>query len=188
MEARQRAAQILAFECDQKPYVGYGGVVRYQHAPRTTFQAWCRKASTKDLQHFTRTLRPSTVEWWACRWTHDACILINYGRRTAFSVVNIPLTAHADCRCRDPVLRSSLSAVDPIPCLALEREHWQWQFSDPASAIARKGFRPGADQVLRTVKMSISFCSKDCTVDWIRTTCSRRPLRTSSRRPSNREC
>jgi hypothetical protein len=29
---------------------------------------------------------------------------------------------------------------------ALEKEHWQWQFSDPASAIARKGFRPGQKQ------------------------------------------
>ena len=31
---------------------------------------------------------------------------------------------------------------------ALEKEHWQWQFSDPASAIARKGFRPGQKQNL----------------------------------------
>jgi len=43
---------------------------------------------------------------------------------TVERVVNIPLTARADYR-------------------SLEKEHWQWQFSDPASAIARKGFRPG---------------------------------------------
>ncbi|KAH9973348.1 S-adenosyl-L-methionine-dependent methyltransferase [Lactifluus volemus] len=103
IEAEKRATEIPVLKCDpEKPYVGYGGVVRYQHAPRTSFQAWCRKARTENLQHFTRTLKPATVE----------------------RVVNIPLTARADYR-------------------ALEKEHWQWQFSDPASAISRKGFRPG---------------------------------------------
>ncbi|KAI0296343.1 S-adenosyl-L-methionine-dependent methyltransferase [Multifurca ochricompacta] len=103
-EARKRAAEIPALECDQeKPYVGFtGGAVRYHHAPRTAFQVWCRRRRTQDLQHFTRALKPATVE----------------------RVVNIPLTARADYR-------------------SLEKEHWEWQFSDPASAIARKGFRPG---------------------------------------------
>ncbi|KAI9510780.1 S-adenosyl-L-methionine-dependent methyltransferase [Russula earlei] len=102
-EACQRAVHIPVFLCDQeKPYVGIRGAAKYQHAPRTTFQVWCRKDGTKDLQHVTRTLKPATVE----------------------RVVNIPLTARADYR-------------------SLEKEHWQWQFSDPASAIARKGFRPG---------------------------------------------
>jgi DNA (cytosine-5)-methyltransferase 1 len=62
-EARQRAAQIPVMECDQeKPYVGVEGVARYHHAPRTTFQAWCRKERTEDLQHFTRTFKSATVE------------------------------------------------------------------------------------------------------------------------------
>jgi DNA (cytosine-5)-methyltransferase 1 len=106
-EARQRAVRIPVLECDQeKPFVGFRGVVQYHHAPRTTFQAWCRsKGRTEDLQHFTRTLKPATVE----------------------CVVNIPLTARADYR-------------------SLEKEHWQWKFSDSAFAIARKGFRPGQKQ------------------------------------------
>ncbi len=62
-EARQRAVHIPAFECDQeKPYVGFSGAVRYHHAPRTTFQSRCRMGRTEDLQHFTRTLKPETVE------------------------------------------------------------------------------------------------------------------------------
>ena len=62
-EARKRAVHIPVFECDpEKPYVGFTGAVRYHHAPRTTFQAQCRKGSTEDLQHFTRTLKPETVE------------------------------------------------------------------------------------------------------------------------------
>jgi DNA (cytosine-5)-methyltransferase 1 len=66
-EARQRAVHIPVFDCDQeKPYVGFAGAVRYHHAPRTTFQAWCRKGRTEDLQHFTRTLKPETVERLAC--------------------------------------------------------------------------------------------------------------------------
>ncbi|KAH9984055.1 S-adenosyl-L-methionine-dependent methyltransferase, partial [Russula compacta] len=102
-EARERAVHIPVLECDhEKPYVGVKGPARYHHAPRTTFQAWCRKRRTEDLQHFTRTLKPATVE----------------------RVVNIPLIARADYR-------------------SLDREHWQWQFSNPASAVARKGFRPG---------------------------------------------
>jgi DNA (cytosine-5)-methyltransferase 1 len=63
-EARQRAVRIPVLECDQeKPFVGFRGVVQYHHAPRTTFQARCRsKGRTEDLQHFTRTLKPATVE------------------------------------------------------------------------------------------------------------------------------
>jgi len=66
-EARQRAVNIPVLECDQeKSHVGFSGAVRYHHAPRTTLQAWCRKGSTEDLQHFTRTLKPETVERYAC--------------------------------------------------------------------------------------------------------------------------
>jgi DNA (cytosine-5)-methyltransferase 1 len=62
-EARQRAVHIPVLECDQeKPYIGLKGAAQYHHAPRTTFQAWCRKGRTEDLQHFTRTLKPATVE------------------------------------------------------------------------------------------------------------------------------
>ena len=62
-EARLRAVHIPALECDpEKPYVGLKGEVQYYHAPRTTFQAWCRKGLTENLQHFTRTLKPATVE------------------------------------------------------------------------------------------------------------------------------
>ena len=62
-EARQRAVHIPVFECDQEnPYVGFAGAIQYHHAPRTTFQAWCRKERTEDLQHFTRALKPETVE------------------------------------------------------------------------------------------------------------------------------
>ncbi|KAH8997167.1 S-adenosyl-L-methionine-dependent methyltransferase [Lactarius hatsudake] len=107
-EARERAERVPALRCDQtKKHIGFEGPVsgaglRYHHAPRTSFQAWCRRRRTEDLQHFTRALKPATVE----------------------RVVNIPLIARADYR-------------------SLEKEHWEWQFSDPASAIARKGFRPG---------------------------------------------
>ena len=63
-EAHLRAVRIPVLECDQeKPHVGFSGSVQYHHAPRTTFQAWCRsKGHTVDLQHFTRTLKPETVE------------------------------------------------------------------------------------------------------------------------------
>ena len=62
-EARLRAVHIPVLECDpEKPYVGVKGEVKYYHAPRTTFQVWCRKGRTEDLQHFTRTLKPATVE------------------------------------------------------------------------------------------------------------------------------
>jgi DNA (cytosine-5)-methyltransferase 1 len=62
-EARLRAVRIPVLECDQEePYVGFRGATQYHHAPRTTFQAWCRKGRTEDLQHFTRTLKPATVE------------------------------------------------------------------------------------------------------------------------------
>ena len=58
--------KIRALECDrEKPYVGFTGAAPYHHAPRTTFQAWCRKGSTEDLQHFTRILKPETVERYA---------------------------------------------------------------------------------------------------------------------------
>ncbi|KAH9013666.1 S-adenosyl-L-methionine-dependent methyltransferase [Lactarius hengduanensis] len=104
----KRAERMPALRCDQaKKHIGFEGPVsgaglRYHHVPRTSFQAWCRRRRTDDLQHFTRALKPATVE----------------------RVVNIPLIARADYR-------------------SLEKEHWEWQFSDPASAIARKGFRPG---------------------------------------------
>ena len=42
--------------------------------------------------------------------------------------------------------------------LALEKEHWEWQFSDPASAIARKGFRPG------TLILSLLFLNEQLTL------------------------
>lgn len=62
-EARLRAVHIPVLECDQeKPYVGLRGEVPYHHVPRTTFQARCRKGRTEDLQHFTRVLKPETVE------------------------------------------------------------------------------------------------------------------------------
>ena len=65
-EVRQRAVHIPAFECDEeKPYVGFSGAARYHDAPRTTFQAWCRENQTEDLQHFTRTLKATTVERYA---------------------------------------------------------------------------------------------------------------------------
>jgi hypothetical protein len=62
-----------------------------------------------------------------------------------YSVVNIPLIARADYRCTRSVFISLMSVSDEhfYYSTALEKEHWQWQFSDPASAIARKGFRPG---------------------------------------------
>ena len=65
-EARQRAVKVRVLECDQeKPHVGFTGATPYHHAPRTTFQALCRKGHTQDLQHFTRTLKPETVERYA---------------------------------------------------------------------------------------------------------------------------
>lgn len=105
IEARQRAAQIPVWECDQeKPYVGHGGAMRYHHPPRTTFQAVCRKARTEDLQHFTRTLKPATVERWVCYRNSQGVYTDNYVCHLVFSVVNIPLTARADYRCTDLVL------------------------------------------------------------------------------------
>jgi DNA (cytosine-5)-methyltransferase 1 len=65
-EARQRAVHIPTFECDEeKLYIGFSGAARYHDAPRTTFQAWCRENQTEDLQHFTRTLKATTVERYA---------------------------------------------------------------------------------------------------------------------------
>ena len=67
-EARVRAASVSSLVCDQaKKHIGFEGPVsgaglRYHHAPRTSFQAWCRRRRTDDLQHFTRALKPATVE------------------------------------------------------------------------------------------------------------------------------
>ena len=70
-EARERAAAVPTLVCDQaKKHVGFKGPVvsgsgtglRYHHPPRTSFQAWCRKRRTDDLQHFTQALKPGTVE------------------------------------------------------------------------------------------------------------------------------
>ena len=83
-EARRRAVKVRALECDrEKPYVGFTGAAPYHHAPRTTFQAWCRKGPTEDLQHFTRILKPETVERYAysssplCKKTSNARTLID---------------------------------------------------------------------------------------------------------------
>ena len=67
-EARERAEGVLSLVCDQvRKHIGFEGPVpgtrlRYHHEPRTSFQAWCRKRRTEDLQHFTRALKPATVE------------------------------------------------------------------------------------------------------------------------------
>ncbi|KAI9429370.1 hypothetical protein BJY52DRAFT_1345301 [Lactarius psammicola] len=79
---RERGARVPALKCDQaKKHIGFEGPVsgtglRYHHPPRTSFQAWCRRRRTEDLQHFTRVLKPATVE----------------------RVVNIPLIPRADYR------------------------------------------------------------------------------------------
>ncbi|KAF8262785.1 S-adenosyl-L-methionine-dependent methyltransferase [Lactarius quietus] len=134
-EARERAQSIPSLVCDQaKKRIGFEGPVsglalRYHHPPRTSFQAWCRRRRTEDLQHFTRALKPATVE----------------------RVINIPLIARADYR-------------------SLEKEHWEWQFSDPASAIARKGFRPGLygrldkDYVFQTTVTNVEPTAKQSRV------------------------
>jgi DNA (cytosine-5)-methyltransferase 1 len=58
--------KVSVLECDQeKPYVGFTAAAPYHHPPRTAFQAWCRKVQTEDLQHFTRILKPETVERYA---------------------------------------------------------------------------------------------------------------------------
>ncbi|KZT09519.1 S-adenosyl-L-methionine-dependent methyltransferase [Laetiporus sulphureus 93-53] len=69
--------QDLELPCDHRSRVcGLQGVVKYQHPPRTNFQAKCRAKPTRDLQHFTRIWKEATVE----------------------RVVNIPLKARADYR------------------------------------------------------------------------------------------
>ncbi|TFY55316.1 hypothetical protein EVG20_g9367 [Dentipellis fragilis] len=99
----RRVSQAITLECDQsKPWVGIEGVPQYRTPPLTSFQHFCRQKPTPNIQHFTRTLKPLTVE----------------------RVLNIPLVAGADYR-------------------DLRKELWEWQFSDPNSAIARGGFRPG---------------------------------------------
>jgi hypothetical protein len=63
-EARERAARVPALVCDQtKKHIGFEGRgLPYFHTARTSFQAWCRRKRTENLQHFTRALKPATVE------------------------------------------------------------------------------------------------------------------------------
>ncbi|KAA1471594.1 S-adenosyl-L-methionine-dependent methyltransferase, partial [Dentipellis sp. KUC8613] len=103
----RRVSQAVQLECDQtKPWIGIQGVPQYHTPPLTTFQHFCRERPTPNIQHFTRTLKPTTS-------------LTSHHR-----VLNIPLVAGADYR-------------------DLKKELWEWQFSDPNSAVARQGFRPG---------------------------------------------
>ncbi|KAI0275411.1 S-adenosyl-L-methionine-dependent methyltransferase, partial [Gloeopeniophorella convolvens] len=127
LRARER---VTTLPCDpEKPHVGIGGTARYHHAPRTTFQVWCRQRPTADLQHITQVLPEATVK----------------------RVISIPMRAGADYR-------------------ALNREDWEWQFSDPASAIARKGFRPGLygrldkDYVFQTTVTNVRPTAKQCRI------------------------
>ncbi|KAI8998552.1 S-adenosyl-L-methionine-dependent methyltransferase [Trametes punicea] len=97
----------MTFECDStKPFCGLRGpsdLVPYRfEKPRTSFQAKCRVRPTSDIQHFTRTLPPATVE----------------------RVINIPLSPGADYR-------------------QLNVRLWEWHSTNPTSALARDGFRPG---------------------------------------------
>lgn len=51
-------------ECkESRPWCGLSGPeVPYEHEPQTTFQLWCRKKATRDLQQYTRTYEPKKVE------------------------------------------------------------------------------------------------------------------------------
>ncbi|KAI6012619.1 hypothetical protein F5J12DRAFT_819224 [Pisolithus orientalis] len=61
---REQMRGLKHIRCDEsKPWCGLSGPdVAYEHEPRTTFQLWCRKMATTDLQHYTRTYEPIKVE------------------------------------------------------------------------------------------------------------------------------
>lgn len=61
---REQMRNLKLIRCDEsKPWCGLSGPdVAYEHEPRTTFQLWCQKTATTDLQHYTRTYEPIKVE------------------------------------------------------------------------------------------------------------------------------
>ncbi|KAL0951895.1 hypothetical protein HGRIS_008552 [Hohenbuehelia grisea] len=64
-EHERRRRTIPEYTCDKSTGQRCGPVQRvppYVHAPRTSFQLRCRPKPTQDLQHFTLTLPPRTVE------------------------------------------------------------------------------------------------------------------------------
>jgi len=70
---------VPALKCDLgNGRCGFEGEVGYRSEPMTTYQAWCRRKQTKNLQHFTRVLKEDIVN----------------------RVVHIPLRPRADYRGR----------------------------------------------------------------------------------------
>ncbi|KAI6000261.1 S-adenosyl-L-methionine-dependent methyltransferase, partial [Pisolithus marmoratus] len=61
---RQEMRAQKLIECDEsRPWCGLSGPdVSYEHDPQTSFQLWCRKKATRDLQQYTRTYEPKKVE------------------------------------------------------------------------------------------------------------------------------
>jgi hypothetical protein len=58
-----RLVEIPALKCDpERKHCGYMGNVPYRHAPRNSFQAFCREIPTRNLQHITRILVPKKIE------------------------------------------------------------------------------------------------------------------------------
>jgi DNA (cytosine-5)-methyltransferase 1 len=58
----KRTGDVPVLSCDRsKGRCGFEGEVAYRSEPMTTFQVWCRRKKTKDLQHITRTLKEDTV-------------------------------------------------------------------------------------------------------------------------------
>lgn len=49
--------------CDRKEsYCGYKGHVEYHCGPRTAYQKAAREKESKDLQHFTKTVKAKKVD------------------------------------------------------------------------------------------------------------------------------
>ncbi|EMD32847.1 hypothetical protein CERSUDRAFT_99217 [Gelatoporia subvermispora B] len=93
--APERQVREVACRSD-KPFCGFAGSnVEYFSEPRTTFQVKSREKPTMDLQHYTRVLKPETVE----------------------RVINIPLRAKADYRSL-PVYLHEWQFADPSSALA----------------------------------------------------------------------
>ena len=129
---------------------GPGDSVEYHCKPNTYFQERCRVKQPVYLQHFTRTYAKAKVERYVF-------ILSTPSTSNVSRVVNIPLDPRADYRSKLSLQYSYLSLLSDF--VGLQPDLWEWyvcqqsalvmayalyrQFANPASAVARSGFRPG---------------------------------------------
>ena len=76
---------------------GVSGAPQYHTNPRSRFQLESRKREAKDIQHFTKVLKPSKVK----RYANTVLIVGFYEtdlRLSSLRTVSIPLTANANYR------------------------------------------------------------------------------------------